>query len=49
MESVSLQEIVQTLRAAGVRCGDVLNVHSRLFAIGAVRESDHSGVLQRCG
>ncbi|HBQ37458.1 MAG TPA: hypothetical protein DD714_00340 [Candidatus Omnitrophica bacterium] len=39
MESVSLQEIVRTLRAAGVRRGDVLNVHSRLFAIGAVRDA----------
>ena len=39
MESVSLQEIVRTLRAAGVKRGDVLNVHSRLFTIGAVRDA----------
>src|SRR3989338_2466309 len=39
MESVSLQEIIRTLRAAGVERGDILNVHSRLFAIGAVRDA----------
>lgn len=39
MESVSLQEIIRTLRAVGVRRGDVLNVHSRLFTIGAVRDA----------
>lgn len=39
MEAVSLQEIVRSLRAAGIKRGDVLNVHSRLFTIGAVRDA----------
>lgn len=37
MESVSLVEIVDALKRAGLKPGDIVNVHSRLFAIGAVR------------
>lgn len=36
MESVDSSEIVQALRKAGIKGGDVVNVHSRLYAIGRV-------------
>lgn len=37
MESVDLREIVSALRRARVASGDVVNVHSRLHAVGRVR------------
>lgn len=36
METVSISDIVSALRKAKLRSGDVVNVHSRLFAIGSV-------------
>lgn len=36
MERVSLAQIVRALRATGVRPGELVNVHSRLYSIGVV-------------
>ena len=35
---IGLTEIVQSLREAGIREGDLLNVHSRLFTVGLLRD-----------
>lgn len=37
MEWVDFAEIVRAIRKAGIKSGDIINVHSRLFAIGAVK------------
>lgn len=37
MEVVTLNDIVRALRKAGLKPGDVVNIHSRLFAIGSVQ------------
>ncbi len=38
MDAVSLSEIVGALRKAELKVGDIVNVHSRLFSIGRVRD-----------
>lgn len=37
MEWVDFPAIISAIRKAGIKSGDIINVHSRLFAIGAVR------------
>lgn len=37
MQSVSLRDMIHALTKVGLKPGDIVNVHSRLFAIGSVR------------
>ncbi len=37
MQSFEFQELVDALRRLGLRRGDILNVHSRLFTLGSIR------------
>lgn len=38
MKKVSFAEVVSAFRKAGLRQGDIVNIHSRLFAIGVVED-----------
>ena len=48
---IGLTEIIEALRQAGIREGDTLNIHSRLFTVGLLRDvtsaSDIPGVYLR--
>lgn len=40
MEWVSFSQIVQALKKVGMRQGDIVNIHSRLYSIGLVKEAN---------
>ena len=48
MESVDLGEIVQAIREAGIKAGDIVNLHSCLYAIGRLRGVQSSVEIPSC-